>query len=173
MIQRFIDIWNWGLMGKVFVIMTIAVIVYAIYAIRKNKDTNPLKKLKFIRKCVADKTVCDAKMTCFTRHKRGNEVYFEAEYMYMVDDEVYFVTYELQLATVNDSNKDETDANWLMKEMPNLMTLYYDKNDPHKTLCRREVFVSEEALHKIDTPTTNMYRDVTKTWTSAIDLTYV
>jgi hypothetical protein len=129
------------------------------------------KRLNFIIEAQKSGNFVPAKLTCLTREGYYREPHYNAEYMYVVDDKRYFVTYQMHVNTILDSAKDEFDADMLATQIKKYMILFYDAKNPQKVMCKAEAFVSEYVMHQIySNQNHNIYRDVNKDWTEAIDL---
>jgi hypothetical protein len=165
------ELWNATTFGEklyivfaAFMILTIVVFVY-----KWIKET-PKKKLDFIVDAQKDGRVEVAKLCCLTAHGVGKVDYYEAEYMYVVNDVRYFVTYNMIGAVPIDEHKDALNADMLLLKFTQFMLMYYDKNNPAKAYSKMEIFTSRDAIRKIKTSKKNAYRDIDKDWTEPIDM---
>lgn len=130
------------------------------------------KKMAFIKKASEENTTAIGKLSCLTLHgSKGIPDHYEVEYMYVVDEKSYFVTYRMAYNVPLDDRKDEMNADMMLLSIKPFIILYYDKNNPQKVMCKTEVFTSLEGFSKTKTPKSNIYRDVDKQWTEPIRLT--
>ena len=132
--------------------------------------SNPKKKLKFIENASKNGCMAVGKMTCLTTHGVGEPKYFHAEYMYVVNEKRYFVTYKMAVHVPMDDRMDCMNADMLLLKLRPVMILFYDKNRPKKVLSKLEVFTSEEGICQIATPKKNVWRNTECDWTKPIDL---
>lgn len=132
--------------------------------------STPKRKLDFITKAQKNGCIAVGKMTCLTIHGSRGPEYYEAEYMYVVDDKRYFVTYKMAYNIPADDRKEEMNADMLLLKLKPVLILFYDKDKPKKVMSKLEVFTSSDGLDKTHTPKHNVWRDVEKEWTEPIHL---
>ena len=163
--------WNeGGFWGKAYVVFSIIVIIMlAIYLWEFFRNSSK-KRLDFIAKAQKAGNFVACKLTCLTKEGRYDDAHYKAEYMYVVDDKRYFVTYQMEAKQVIDNAKDDFDADMMVTQIKKYMILFYDPANPKKVMCKAEAFVSKNAMYQINTPKHNAYRNVDKDWTEAIDL---
>ena len=112
------------------------------------------------------------KLTCLTKEGKVGEAFYRAEYMYVVDGKRYFVTYKLNPRLASTNSKTDYDGDALASEVKKYLTLFYEKGNPANVRCKAQVFASQEAIQRVySNSKDNIYRDVEKDWTEAIDLT--
>ena len=156
---------------KMFLIYGIVfVLLFASYIVRRLVgDITPIKKIDFIKKACEENRTVIGKLSSFTLHyKKGIGDHYQAEYMYMVDDKSYFVTYKMATEIPDVKTKDELNADSVLMAIRPFLILYYDEKNPEKVLCKTEVFTSVDAFSQIATPRKNVYRDVKKAWIEPI-----
>lgn len=160
-------LWNWMQIGYlVIVIFTVAMFIW------QQINTNPKKYLRFIAKATEEGCVAIGKLTCLTLHGVNKPEYFQAEYMYVVNDKRYFVTYKMWYSIPVDERRDEMNADMVLLQLKGAMPLFYDKKDPSKVVSKIEVFTSDEGIKQIYTPKDNSWRDTEREWESPIDLVH-
>lgn len=162
--------WNNSFWDKLYLIFAFIVLISAIRYIVHRLKISPKKKIRFIEKANAEGCTAIAKLSCLTKHGIGKTDYYSAEYMYVVDDKSYYVTYNMSAILPIDDHKDEMNADMLLTKIKQVMIVYYNKNNPAKVFSKIEVFTSTDAINKVKTPKNNVYRDVDKEWTEAFDL---
>ena len=155
---------------KVYVIYGIIVVILAIKMIIYNYENSPRKILSFIENAYNDGRMVVGKMTCLTLHGYTKPTSYEAEYMYVLDNKRYFVTYEMAYSVDIDDRKDKANADMLLLNLKPAMILFYDKKNPGKVRSKFEIFTSSDGIHQIKTKKKNIWRDIEKDWTAPIDL---
>lgn len=130
----------------------------------------PYKKIQFIEKANKEGNMVVGKLSCLTLNGTYNKKEYHAEYMYVVDDKPYFVTYCMAYNVPIDNQKEEMNADMLLLTLKPALILFYDPQKPNKVLSKFEVFTSKDGIHQIDTPKRNVWRDTEKQWTEAINL---
>jgi hypothetical protein len=146
----------------VLFIMTISVWQYVCH--------RPKRKLDFIAKAQKENCTAVGKMTCLTLHGIGYPQYYKAEYMYVVDDKRYFVTYQMSTTLNVDNRTSCMNADMLLLKLKPAILFFYDKNKPKKALSKLEVFTSEDRIRQVGTLKKNIYRNTEKDWDGPIDL---
>lgn len=171
MVER-ISNW-WGVSSwwdKICMLYAIVVILTIIAYIINQFRSNPKKKIAFIQNAQKENCITVGKMTCLTLEGTNKYSTYHAEYMYVVDNKRYFVTYEMSSKIPMDSRKEEMNADMLLLNFKPTLMLFYDKKNPKKVLSKLEVFTSKEGMGQIKTPKKNVWRDTEKDWADYIDL---
>lgn len=161
---------NGGFWDKAYVVFSIIVILMMIVFLKEYILNSATKRLDFIANAQKNGTYIPCKLTCLTKEGKWNDPYYKAEYMYIINDQRYFITYRMNAKLIMDTAKDEFDADMLVTQINKHMILFYDEKKPKKAMCKAEAFVSKNAMFQTYTPKHNIYRDVEKDWDSAIDL---
>ena len=65
------------------------------------------------------------KLTCLLLHGSGKPQYFEAEYMYFVDNKQYFVTYKMAYEVPKDQQTDKMNADMVLLGLKDALILFY------------------------------------------------
>ena len=159
----------WDTIYNVYAIVTILIMFCCVKSFLKS---NTKQRLNFVTNAQKNNCVTVGKLTCLTLHGYKNPEHYEAEYMYVVDNKRYFVTYQMcaKLPTVD--SKDATNADMMLLKLKPAMILFYDQKNPARVMSKLEVFTSREGIHQIKTPKENVWRDVHRDWTDAIDLVH-
>ena len=157
-----------GLSKGLVIYCVFALIIMLIVLLIRIKD-NPKKKIALIDNAIKKNHVTSAIMTCLTLHGKGKPEYYRAEYMYMVDEQSYFITYKMAFDITIDDRRNEMNADMLCLQIPRNLTLYYE-NSPHKVISKYEIFASRDVLDKTYTDQNNIYRDIQSNWSQSIDL---
>ncbi len=133
---------------------------------------NPaMKRLNFILDAQRAGRSVPAKLTCLTLEGHFSKSVIKAEYMYAVNNKLYYITYVVDPPIDNDGNKNDFNPDMLAKEfLRQVLMVFYDEKNPEKAFCKAEIFVSNIALRQETTPKHNAYRDVDKIWSEPIDL---
>lgn len=166
-----VEIWNsmsWG--DKLYLLygLIVAAIVCKLCI---NKVRNSTKRqLDFISNAYKKGHMVVGKLTCLTIHGIGKPEYYQAEYMYNINDKNYFVTYTMKYSMTIDDRKDKMNADMLLLGIKPALILFYDEKNPKKVKCKLEVFTSREGIRQVKTPRKNVWRDIEKTWTESINL---
>ena len=129
----------------------------------------PKKKLDFIVEANKKGNVAFAKLTSWLRCGTRDKDYYLMEYMYIVDDKTYFVTYKEATKIILNDDQEHMNADKLMLNYKPALLMFYDKRNPQKAYCKYEAFVSGKAMQKVKTKN-NSYRDIKKVWIEPIDL---
>lgn len=159
---------------KIYFLYALIVGATALIFIIQNICDNPKRKIKFIDNAYKKGNMVVAKMTCLTLHGINSPEYYQAEYMYVVNDKRYFVTYKMQYSLPIDSRLEEMNADMLLLKLKTAMILFYDERKPSKVMSKLEVFTSEDGICKIATPKKNIWRNTEIEWSKCIDLvTYI
>lgn len=162
--------WDSSFWGKVYVVFGLITIAFCVTFVIVNIVNNPRKKLAFVEKAIKDGTSVISKLTCLTVHGTNKPEYYEAEYMYFVDGQRYFVTYKLGCETPNDFSPAYMNADMLLNSIKCALLLFYDKNNPKKVMSKVEIFSSSDAICQIHTAKKNIHRNIEKDWDIPIDL---
>ena len=133
-------------------------------------DKNPKKYLRFIANATKNECVAIGKLTCLTLHGYNKPEYYQAEYMYVVDNKRYFVTYQMLYTIPIDDRRDEMNADMLLLNLNGAVPIFYNKNKPSRAVSKIEVFTSVEGIKQIRTSKNNIWRDTEKEWTRPVDL---
>lgn len=154
------------------IILVILGVLFACFALGSYKERTSSQMLDIIETARKNGCFVPAKMTCLLkRGKNGKAKYYEAEYMYMVDNQQHFITYKIDAGVPLNANKGERDPSELAYTiLPSLM-VYYDKKNPENAITKLEVFVPTNMFGKINTPENNKFRNVYCEWDAPIDLT--
>ena len=167
---------NWWIQAvfwdKVFLIYGVVCVLFILGCMTGYfTEDNVIKKLDFIKNAQEENRIVIGKISCFTLHyKKGMRDHYEAEYMYMVDNKSYYVTYKMALGIPEATSMEYMDADVELTSVKPFVIFYYDKKDPSKVLMKTEVFVSKGRLSKTSTLRNNIYRDVGKQWVEAIEV---
>ena len=129
----------------------------------------PKKKLDFIVAANKAGNVAFAKLTSWLRCGTHDKDYYLLEYMYVVDNKTYYVTYKEATKVILNDDREHMNADKLMLNYKPALLMFYDKKNPEKAYCKYEAFVSGNAMQKVKTKK-NVYRDIKKVWTEPIDL---
>lgn len=129
----------------------------------------PKRKLDFIVQANKEGNVTFAKLTSWLRCGTVDDDYYLMEYMYVVDDKTYFVTYKEATKIILNDDREHMNADKLMLNYKPALLMFYDKKKPEKAYCKYEAFVSGNAMQKVKTKK-NSYRDIKKIWIEPIDL---
>ena len=172
LIPNLIKIWfNDGFFGKVYIIFTIVMLIVMTLSIKTFFTKDGKKKLKFILEAQEKGCCIPGKLTCFTKEGKFDDFHYVAEYMYVVNDKRYFVTYQINPYQGHvTSDKDELNGDILAYNIQKYPMLFYNEKNPAEVYCKAEVFTSFEAFHQTVTAKNNMYRNVEKDWVEAISL---
>lgn len=171
MFDKIINLWtDGGLLGKGFCIYAVVMLLATVCFVYQNLKDNPKKRLDFITKANKEGNMAVGKLTCLTVHGRGMPEQYHVEYMYVVDGKQYFVTYEMAYKLDVDDEQESVNPNMLLNTISKAMILFFDKKNPKKVLSKFEVFTSYDAIHQIDTPKENVWRDIDKNWTEPMYL---
>jgi hypothetical protein len=166
-----IDYWRqFSFWDKVYVVYAVILCITILCFLWHNYRARPKKKLKFIENAYNESCMTVGKMTCFTIHGNGKPQYYQAEYMYVVDGQRYFVTYKMLYSLPIDDRREVMNADMLLLKLKPALILFYNKNDPRKVMSKLEVFTSEDAIHQTFTPKKNMWRNTERDWDTPIDL---
>lgn len=158
--------WN-----KAFLIFAVLMLFLAAIFFVQHKKENPRKKLAFLVDAQKNNCMSVGKLCCLTSHgDNGVPETLRAEYIYVVDDKSYYVTYEMAYEIQVDDNQENTNGDMLVMNIKPAMILFYDKDDPSKVMSKFEVFTSYEAMHQVETLKENVWRDVDKDWTEPVRL---
>ena len=149
---------------------TILVAIIMITSIRRYIKSNTKKNLNFIATAQKNNCTTVGKLTCLTLHGHKEPDHYQVEYMYVIEGKRYFVTYQMGCKLIVDDQKDAMNADMLLKGIKKALILFYDEKNPAKAMSKLEVFTSADGIHQIKTPKNNIWRDVNKDWTEAIDL---
>ena len=155
---------------KIYIGYAVIVLVLILSFVVLHFKRNPKKDLNFIVQAHKDGRMTVAKMTCLTLEGTYKYSTYHAEYMYVVDGQRYFLTYEMVSHIAMDARKEEMNADMLLLKLKPALIVFYDKNNPKKVMSKLEVFTSREGINQIATPKKNVWRDTEKSWISAIDL---
>lgn len=171
-------------MNKFELFLTVFMFARAVYGVIAGLRTSPSKRLKAIEKAEAENCVTTAKISCNTLNGTFKHYTQKVEYVYKVNNELYYLTYEL-----NREMLDSTDKKALIKKGPlaklfkqdrineallvdlgRTVTVYYDRKRPKKTYTKQEVFVEPSSLIRRKTPKENPHRNIGGYWHDPIDL---
>lgn len=159
-----------SLENNIYMIAGMILCSVIIYIVFKKLTDSPTKKLDFIKDANDNNRLTIGKMSCLTINGEKEPSTYHAEYMYMVDNKTYFVTYEINYAPPIDTRRDGIDPDMMLRQLPITMILFYDKKNPKKVYSKLEVFTSSIGIHKVPTPKKNMWRNVDSDWQNPIDL---
>lgn len=159
-----------GFWGKAYIIFSVIVIVMLAIYVWEFFRNSTKKRLDFIAKAQKAGNFAACKLTCLTKEGECNAPHYKAEYMYVVEGKRYFVTYQMEVNQIMDTAKDDFDADMMVTQIKKFMILFYDPKKPQKVICKAEPFISKNAMYQVPTPKHNVYRDVDKDWTEAINL---
>jgi hypothetical protein len=163
--------WNSGsFWDKLYISYAMIMCLAILLILIKNFKSNPKKKLDFIKKATEDGNMAVGKMTCLTLHGHGKPDHYQAEYMYVVNDKKYFVTYQMIYNLPMDDRKDAMNADMLLLNLKPSLILFYDGKKPSRAISKIEVFTSRMGIRQISTPKKNVWRDVNRDWDTHIDL---
>lgn len=171
LIINLIRLWVTGnIFDKIYVVFCIIMAIVMILSIRTFFTKGAKKKLDFVLKAQEAGCCVSGKMTCLTREGTQKSNYYSAEYMYVVNDKRYFVTYKINPKDGNEEAEKESNGDLLALDIQKYPMFFYDAKNPAKVLCKADVFTSMEAFDQIDTAKDNIYRDVEKDWNEPINL---
>ena len=163
--------WSQGnFWDKAYIVFGIITCVTALIFALIHLSCNTKKKLKFVIDAQRNGNSTVGKLTCLLLHGSGKPQYFEAEYMYFVDNKQYFVTYKMAYEVPKDQQTDKMNADMVLLGLKDALILFYDKKNPKKVMCKQEIFVSDDGFMRIATLNKNTYRNIEKNWTEPIDL---
>lgn len=152
-----------------YVVMMIILLIGALSFLNETID-NPRRRLEFIKKAQRDNRIAIGKLSSLTLEGDGIPEYYAAEYAYVVNEKVYYVTYKMAYTVPKYKDKEHIDADDALLFIKNALILYFDEKDPADVFCKQEIFCTSENFKKTRTPKHNKYRNVEKMWTEAIDL---
>lgn len=165
------DLWiNGGFWDKVYIIMIVYLIVTTCFYIWYYFAQGSQRRMKFLMDAQKDGRFVPGVISCFTIEGNFLKPHYKAEYMYVVNDKRYFVTYQFDLHRDLDPSKDKFEADSMLSDIKKYIILFYDEKKPQKVICKPEIFVTSFAMNQIPTDKNNRYRDVKKDWHEAIDL---
>lgn len=157
-------LWSWIYYGSGFIVGW-----YGISIIWKSIKRTPMQRIKFIEKAVANNCTTLAKVSSYVTYGT-TPMKHEVEYAYKVDDKMYFATYLIHKADEEPKPEDEYQpGNCMAIHIPATSIIYYDKNNPAKSVMKNEVFAEREFMLRIKTPKKNPFRDIYKDWTGPIE----
>jgi hypothetical protein len=172
--EMFIALTNWWANSSFWDKIQVGYLLLMVFVVTmfvwERATKNPKKCLRFITKASKDDCVAIGKLTCLTIHGYQKPEYYQAEYMYVVNDKRYFVTYQMAYIVPIDSRLDEMNADMVLLYLKGAMPLFYDKNKPSKVISKIEVFTSDDGIKQVYTPKKNAWRDINRDWTSPINL---
>ena len=93
-------------MNKFELFLTIFMFARAVIAVIDGLRNSPVKRLKAIRKAEEENCVTTAKISCSTLNGTYKHYTQQVEYVYKVNDELYFLTYELRYIALQYSHYD-------------------------------------------------------------------
>ena len=161
---------NGNIFEKAYVIFIVAMFALMIKCLSTFCSEGGKKKLEFILKAQEEGRYVMGKMSCFTKEGTYDSWHYCVEYMYVVNDKRYFVTYKINPNLDRKMEKETMNGDALAFDILKYPTLYYSAKLPSIVYCKAEAFTSFETFSKTETPKTNNYRDVNKDWTTPIDL---
>ena len=148
---------------KGYVIFIIGMLILMIKTLKTFRSQGGKKKLEFILDAQKNGRCVMGKMTCFTKEGTYDKFHYMAEYMYVVNDKNYFVTYYIDPYSGNESNdKEILNGDSLAGSIQKYPMLFYGENNPAQVLCKADAFTSYEAFHQEPTSKSNKYRNVEK-----------
>ena len=167
-----IELWTTGnFWDKLYVVFAVIMLMLMIKCVHTFLTNGASKKLEFILKAQEEGRCVPGKLTCLTREGKQGDSHYCAEYMYVVNDKRYFVTYRISPNNVQKTNsKDEENGDILALDIQKYPMLFYDAKKPEKVFCKADIYTSFEAFAKDITSKNNIYRDIEKDWVEAIDL---
>lgn len=171
MLDLIVEQWNAGFWGKVYVVLLVYLAISTAIFVIRHLTKSTQAKMKFIMKAQNDGRYVPGVISCFTLEGMGSFQYYNAEYMYVVNNKRYFVTYMINTRRMNDARSDKFEADSMLTDIKKYIILYYNEKNSKKVVCKQEVFLSNPTMVQVSTnQKQNRYRDVKKDWKEAIDL---
>ena len=165
-------------------IIALFMAIRGIIAVIKNLRSNPRKKLQLIDKAVRSSCLTVAKLSSYTLTGSLEYYYENFEYVYKVDEQLYYLTYRVNRRLIDSNPKKKRFADSKLRrffkqdaineeqlfQLENTLIVYYDKQKPQKVASKQEVFINADALRRVRTKKNNPHRDISATWLSPVDL---
>lgn len=170
MMNYVVEQWSAGFLGKVYVVILFYFIISTCFFVWNYFTQGSQRRMKFLMEAQKDGRFVPGVISCFTLEGTVLNPHCKAEYMYVVNDKRYFVTYQIDLNRNLDPRKDKFEADSMIRDIKKYIILFYDKKNPKKVVAKPEIFVTSLAMNQIPTDKNNIYRDVKKDWQDAIDL---
>ena len=165
-----VEQWNAGFWGKAYVVVLFYLIASTCFLIWTHCTYGSIKRMKFLMDAQKKGCFVPGVISCFTQEGSYAQSVYKAEYMYVVNDKRYFVTYKFDFNRGIDPSKERFEADAMIQDIKKYVILFYDEKNPKKVVCKPEVFVTSIAMNQIPTSKKNVYRDIKKDWNQAIDL---
>lgn len=162
--------WNAGFGGKVYIVLLFYLIISTCFHVWNYFTQGSQRRMKFLMEAQKAGRFVPGVISCFTIEGSILKPCYKAEYMYVVNNKRYFVTYQFDLNNELDPSKDKFEADSMLSDIKKYIILFYDEKKPQKVVCKPEIFVTSFAMNQIPTDKNNRYRDVKKDWHEAIDL---
>ena len=158
--------------------------IRGIIAVIKNLRSNPRRKLRLIDKAVRDTSMTIAKLSSFTLTGSQEYYYENYEYVYKVDEKLYYLSYQLNRRLIDSTPKKKRFADSKLRrffkqdaineaqllQLGNTLVVFYDKQKPQKVASKQEIFISADALRRVRTKKNNPHRNISATWINPVDL---
>lgn len=142
---------------------------YVFTCIIKTCKRTPMRKLRFIEKAVKDNSVTLGKISSYIVY--GSPSVHEVEYIYSVNDTVYYLTYVIHVTDEKYRVEEEFQpGDAVAIQIYTTVPVYYDKNNPKKAVISKEVFSSRKCLKQIRTKKKNKFRNIYKDWDGPVIL---
>lgn len=166
------------------VVLIIVMMYRAVSGIVRGCLRNPTHKLHAIEKYKAAGCCTIAKISCRTITGTEKFPQHNLEYVYKVDDRLYYITYQLTPNLLDNNPKKKWFSSTPLRKFfkqdtineaellnfSDTLILYFNPRFPRKALCKQEVFIAPEALKRIRTHKENPHRMIDSDWNHPIDL---
>jgi N-glycosylase/DNA lyase len=158
--------------------------IRGIIAVIKNLRSNPRRKLRLIDQAVRDTSMTIAKLSSYTLTGSLEYYYENFEYVYKVDEQLYYLTYRVNRKFIDSEPRKKRFADSKLRrffkqdainesqllQLGNTLVVFYDKRKPQKVASKQEIFVNTDGLRRVRTKTNNPHRDISATWINPVDL---
>lgn len=168
--------------------LEIALVIFMTYravtGIYKGLIHNPSVKLRTIGQRQAAGCCTLAKVSCHIIKGTLDYPQHIMEYVYKVDDQLYYITYQIYAKQLDHKPKKKWFSSGPLRRFfkqdkineaqlldpSNTLVVFYDPKHPGKALCKQEAFIAPDALKRVRTPRENPYRVIGGDWYQAVDL---
>lgn len=166
------------------ILLAIFMLYRAVVGSFKGLIHNPWRKLHTIEKRQAAGCCTLAKVSCHIIKGSSEYPQHYREYVYKVDDRLYYVTYRVETKLLDDKKKKKWFSSGPLRRFfkqdkinevqlldhSNTLAVFYDPKHPGKVLCKQEAFISPDAMKKVRTKRDNPHRIIGGDWYHAVDL---
>lgn len=165
-------------------VLVIFMMYRAIVGIYKGLRHSPRRILEQIGQWQAEGGCTLAKVSCHTI--KGTQEYPEhvMEYVYKVDDQLYYVTYCISSKLLDSKPKKKWFSSGPLRRFfkqdkineaqlldpSNTLAVFYNPKRPGKALTKQEAFIAPDALKRVRTKRDNPYRIIGGEWYQPVDL---